>query len=195
MKILTTLFLSLTLIPSLRAQIPTQTTHPDPSTFGTDANPNCSLAHDADWYKAASTTMVITCTKREKEKEQAAKAATFGDDAHPNCSLYHDPDWVKAATGKMIATCAKGEEARLAAQQAADATDDAARAADRLKFLRANHCPQYVWVGTSSRCAELILGRPDHTNTDALGDDQWVYPHMNVYINKRGRVSDIQTSY
>jgi hypothetical protein len=57
-----------------------------------------------------------------------------------------------------------------------------------------NHCDDsYVHIGTTEVCVMLILGAPLHTNDDALSVKQLVYAHdYFVYINKDGRVEDIQ---
>jgi hypothetical protein len=56
--------------------------------------------------------------------------------------------------------------------------------------------PDFPKLGMTEADVDCSVGYPDHTNTDARGDDQLVYQHGNllVYINKAGRVSDIQTS-
>lgn len=57
--------------------------------------------------------------------------------------------------------------------------------------------PRYPRLGMSENDVDCSVGFPDHRNTDARGDDQLVYHEgkLLIYINKAGRVSDIQTSY
>ncbi len=53
-----------------------------------------------------------------------------------------------------------------------------------------------IRIGMSERCVYKILGYPDHTNEDALSGKQLVYSNdLFVYIDRQGRVEDIQTTY
>jgi len=57
--------------------------------------------------------------------------------------------------------------------------------------------PGLIRIGMSEDELRCRYGSPDHINTGAYGDDQYVYDkgEMYVYVNKRGRVVDYRFSY
>jgi len=53
-----------------------------------------------------------------------------------------------------------------------------------------------IRIGMTRDDLECLLGRPDHTNYDARSGEQMVYANGTyVYVDKRGRVVNFQTTY
>ena len=62
--------------------------------------------------------------------------------------------------------------------------------------LEKNHCDSYVHIGITETCVFILMGGPLHTNDDELaGIMQLVYDHDYIYIDKNGRVENIQSSH
>jgi hypothetical protein len=63
--------------------------------------------------------------------------------------------------------------------------------------FRTHWIPKLPIIGMTTLDVLCILGDPQFENTDAVGDDQWVYDHgqVFVYINKNYIVTNVQTSY
>jgi hypothetical protein len=63
-------------------------------------------------------------------------------------------------------------------------------------LLEKYHCGSYVHIGITERCVFILMGGPLHINDDELaGMTQLVYDHGYIYIDKNGRVENIQSSH
>jgi hypothetical protein len=82
-------------------------------------------------------------------------------------------------------------------RQIDDADKELARINDQIE--RRRRCVSALRIGMAVK-AVLACGSPDHINTDLRGDDQWIYrgaedgDAVYVYIDRKGKVADVQTS-